>query len=155
MASSDRPAEPAGGQAAPADGQPTAAEAQVVPTDPSPTSAPRPQIQRAAAATRVAIPEPEPTVEPTPPLVVIDMDDNARSNRTPLPTATPKTAPTATSVATPEVAGVQASSNVVDDVLMQSFEPLLAGGRIGLLASGVAALAMLGLKLLRRRPPGA
>jgi len=39
--------------------------------------------------------------------------------------------------------------------MLATFEPMLAGGRIGLLASGVATVAAIGLKLLRRRPPGA
>jgi hypothetical protein len=54
------------------------------------------------------------------------------------------------------VAGVQSSEqpNLVDDVLAESFEPMLAGGKIGLLGGGLSTVAWLALKLLRGRKAG-
>jgi hypothetical protein len=115
---------------------------------PEPTAPPT--AVRIPTARRVV--EPAPTVEPTYETTVVDVaeDPNARSVRTPtaMPTVRATLAPTI--APTPEVAGVQ-SSGLVDTVLMQTFEPLVDGGRIGLLGGGVSLLAALGLKLLRRR----
>jgi len=99
--------------------------------------------------------EPSPTVEPTYETVIVDVasDRNATSQRTPLPTATPRATPTP--VPTAEVAGVQSTrSPTVDDVLMSSFEPMLAGGKIGLLGGAASTLGWLALKLLRGRKAG-
>jgi hypothetical protein len=47
-----------------------------------------------------------------------------------------------------------AANPSVDDVLMSSFEPMLAGGRIGLIGGALGTAAWLALKLLRRLKVG-
>ena len=127
---------------------PAPAEPEPEPTTP-PTAVRFPTARRVAETASSPV---EPTVEPTFETTIVDVaaDPNARSVRTPLATPTPRATLAPTSVATPEVAGVQ-SSSLVDTVLMQTFEPMVDGGRIGLLGGGVSLLAALGMKLLRRR----
>jgi hypothetical protein len=95
----------------------------------------------------------EPTAEPTPEPEVIDIanDPNARSQRTvvaPAPTATP--APTVAPVP-PTPMPTPRASEVVGGVVAQSFEPVLAGGRLGLAGAAVTGLGFLAMRLLRRR----
>jgi hypothetical protein len=77
------------------------------------------------------------------------MGATARSQRTPMPTRTPLA--TATSDPTPEVAGVQSSTPEpsVDDMLMQTLEPLFVGGRIGLAGAAISIAAWVVNKPLR------
>jgi hypothetical protein len=77
------------------------------------------------------------------------MSQTARSQRTPVPTRTPVAS--ATSVATPEVAGVQSSTPEpsVDDMLMHTLEPMFVGGRIGLAGAAISIAAWVVNKLLR------
>jgi hypothetical protein len=107
-----------------------------------------------AVAPRPAQPAAVPTDTPdpssaTPQVIDVASDPNARSSRTPLPTLTPGPPATPAPSPAPTVQAADAGS-VVDDVLASSFEPLLAGGRLGLLAAGSAGLAALLVRLLRR-----
>jgi hypothetical protein len=112
-------------------------------SEPQPlTTTQRPAVPRAA--------EPSPTVEPTPETVVVDVTaiPAALTQRTPASTATPRTTPAP--APTPEVAGVQ-STSMMDEVLTQTLEPVLEGGRIGLIGGGLSLLSALAWKLLRGR----
>ena len=91
----------------------------------------------------------EPTLEPQ--IIDVATDPNA-TLRTPLPTSTPRALP----VGNPTPAPVPTSpapsmSESVDHVTAALFEPLFAGGRIGLAASAIAGLAALGMHLFRRK----
>jgi hypothetical protein len=97
------------------------------------------------------------TTEPssTPEIIDISADRNARSNRVaaaPRPTSAPATAAGATQDTT--TAATQPppqASAVVNSVLSQSLEPLLAGGRLGLTGAALSGAAWLIVHFLRRR----
>jgi hypothetical protein len=80
---------------------------------------------------------------------VIDIanDPNARSAITPV-VATPTTAPkdVPTPAPTPATA---ADQDLVGSVVAASFEPMLAGGRIGLVVASLAAATYLAVQRLR------
>ena len=96
------------------------------------------------------VPEPTPTTEPTPETVFVDVTaiPTVSGSRTPAPTATSRATPAPEP--TPAVAGVQ-SASILDEVLTQTMEPLVAGGRIGLIGGGLSLLSALAWKLLRAR----
>src|SRR5207248_2736471 len=101
------------------------------------TPVPRPRAQADVAT-------PAPTLEPTrePEIVDVAADANARSSRTALPSppATPTASPVPVSAASP-----------MHDVVAESFEPMLIGGRIGLIGGAVTGLTALAVHVVRRR----
>jgi hypothetical protein len=106
----------------------------------TPLSKPRAQVQP------VATPR-EPTLEPTRETEILDVatDANARSSRTALPS--PTVAPTPI----PSAVAVSAAATPMHDVVAESFEPMLVGGRIGLIGGAVTGLGALALHVVRRR----
>jgi hypothetical protein len=112
-----------------------------------PTEAPARAIE--VAGTQNAPPTEAPTVEPTVAIVDISQDPNARSAiapRVPTPTAapTPGTQPTPVAVATSD-------QDLVGTVFTASMEPLVAGGRLGLVVGALALAGYFGVQRLRRR----
>jgi hypothetical protein len=111
----------------------------------TPLSKPRAQVQPVATLPVSTLREP--TLEPTPETEIIDVatDANARSSRTALPS--PAVAPTPI----PSAVAVSAAATPMHDVVAESFEPMLVGGRIGLIGGAVTGLGALALHVVRRR----
>jgi predicted lipid-binding transport protein (Tim44 family) len=82
-------------------------------------------------------------------VVDVSQDPNARSAITPQP-RTPTAAPTPAASPTP-VAVAPTDQDLVGSVVGASMQPLLAGGRIGLILGGLAAAGYLALQRLRQR----
>jgi len=120
-------------------------EPTTAPTPPPPPT-PRPAPPRAKATST-----PEPTVEPTAVVIDVSSDPNAHLSTTPSP-ATPTSLPTSapTPAPSPSVAAFD-DQQLVGSVLTASLDPLLVGGRLGLLGAGVSGLGYLALQALRRR----
>jgi hypothetical protein len=97
-----------------------------------------------------ATPTEQPTVEPTVVIIDVSQDPNARlqvTARARTPTSVPPTA-----MPTPEPTAVpSADQDLVGGVVAASMEPLLFGGRIGLLLGGIGAAGYLIMQHLRRR----
>jgi hypothetical protein len=129
-----------------ADTRPSSARA------PSHSSASVEQPRAVTRADRTDVqPTAEPTVEPTMETVVIDVSDdpNARSERTPV-AVNRAAAPTATAEPSPTAAPL-GDHDLISGVVQQTLEPMLVGGRLGLLGAGASALGLLAMRFARRR----
>jgi hypothetical protein len=84
-------------------------------------------------------------------VAVVDISDdpNARSTITPVPpTPTPAVTPTAAPSPTP---APLADQDVVNGIVAQSMEPLLVGGRVGLIGAIAAGVLFLAVQRIRPR----
>jgi hypothetical protein len=95
------------------------------------------------------MPSEPPTVEPTRQVVDISHDPNAHLERTPVPD-TPTPEPTTTPTAAPTAQTVS-DQELVNSVVSASVQPLLQGGKLGLILGGLSALSFLALQRLRKR----
>jgi hypothetical protein len=94
-----------------------------------------------------------PTAEPTVAVIDVATDANARSNITPVAraTATAKATESATPAATPTGTPRMADEDLVGGIVMSSMDPLLAGGRLGLIGGLLVGAAFLVVQRVRSR----
>jgi hypothetical protein len=98
----------------------------------------------------VAQPTDPPTVEPTVAIIDIANDPNARSAKTPF-VPTPPPAPTDVPTPAPTEVTPTADQDLVGSVVAASVDPLLAGGRIGLVIASLSGATYLAVQRLRQR----
>ena len=91
-----------------------------------------------------------PTVEPTVAVIDIANDPNARLNTTPPPTPVPTVAPTAAPTPSPTAVAL-ADQDLMGGIMAASLDPLLAGGRLGLVGGILVAAGFLAIQQVRRR----